>query len=348
MLKTVSATEEDRHLLEAEFYNKPFQFSYSSLSRLLLSPSIFYTEYILKQKEVRTGKHLLEGTLIHFLLLEGVNFNDRFIVTPEHLPSDNSVMVAEAIHKIYEARVNEDPANETLTLGDFRNEIDLVLTEMNLHQSVKDEEKRLAKIIEPKTEAYFDYLKVKNTKEIIDSTMLDRATLAVEKIKANEGICELLGMTREPDGNTFGVYNEIPLDLEVEGLPFGFKGIVDNITIDVPKKQININDFKTSGKSLAEFSDTVEYWKYWLQAVIYVKLAKKFFKGVMKDDPEWNIQFRFIVFDNYDQLYPFLVTVETLSIWEERFDKAVAAARYHYEAKDFTLPYDFAVGNVKL
>lgn len=348
MIKTVSAEEEDKHLLEAEFYSKPFSFSYSSLSRLLLSPSIFYAEYILKQKEIRTGKHLLEGTLIHFLLLEGSNFNDRFIVTPEHLPSDNSVHVANEIHKIYEARVNEDLANASLELGDFRQEIDEVLTEMNLHQSVKDEEKRLAKIIEPKTEAYFEYLKVKNTKEIIDSTMLDRATLAVEKIKANESICELLGMTREADGVSFGVYNEIPLDVKEEALSFGFKGIVDNMTIDVPKKQININDFKTSGKSLAEFSDTVEYWKYWLQAVMYVKLAKEFFKSVIKNDPEWTIQFRFIVFDNYDQLYAFPVSAKTLVTWTEKFDQAIASAKYHYDSKDFTLPYDFAVGNVEL
>jgi len=348
MIKTVSADEEDKHLLEAAFYGKPFNFSYSSLSRLLLAPNIFYKEYVLQQKEPSTAKHLLEGTLIHFLLLEGNHFNDRFIVTPEHLPSDNSVHVANEIHKIYEVRVKENPNYRDLVLSDFPDEIDLVLTEINLHQSVKDKDKRLAKVIEPKTEAYFEYLKVKDTKNIIDSTMLDKASLAVERIKSNEKICELLGMTREPDGNTFGVYNEIELSAPLAGFPFGLKGIIDNVTIDVVKKEININDFKTSGKALSEFPDTVEYWKYWLQTIVYYKLVTEFFKGVMKDDPEWKINFRFVVFDKYDQLYAYPVSAESLALWEKRFNDALLGAKYHYESKDFTLPYDFAVGNVEL
>lgn len=348
MIKTTSADEEDKHLLEAAFYAQNFKFSYSSLSRLLLAPNIFYKEYVLKEREPSTAKHLLEGTLIHFLLLEGNHFNDRFIVTPEHLPSDNSVYVANEIFKIYQVRVAENPNSRDFVLSDFGDEIDLILTEINLHQSVKDIDKRLAKVIEPKTEAYFEYLKVKDTKDIIDSSMLDRASLAVEKIKSDEKICELLGMTRVPDGNTFGVYNEIELSKALPDFPFGLKGIIDNVTIDVTKKQININDFKTSSKTLSEFSDTVEYWKYWLQAVIYRKLTIEFFKDVIKNDLEWKIDFRFIVFDKYDQLYAYGVSEETMILWEERFAKALKYAKYHYDSKDFTLPYDFVVGNVKL
>lgn len=347
MLTTKSPAEEDRHLLEVEFYENPFYFSYSSLSRLLLSPNIFYKEYVLKEKEVRLGKHLLEGTLIHFLLLEGNNFDDHFIVTPEALPSDNCVLIAKEMYEMYKQRIDENP-ELNLELVDFSPEIDLMMTEMNFYQNIKDADKRIAKVVEPKTEAYFEFLKAGRKKEIIDSTMLDKASLAVEKIKANKAICDLLGMNREADGNTFGVYNELPVQMEVEELPFGYKGIIDNVTIDVPAKQININDFKTSGKALADFSDTVEYWKYWLQAIIYIKLAKEFFKGVINNDSDWTISFRFIVFDNYDQLYAFPVSQATLKAWEEKFANAIIGAEYHYTSKDFTLPYDFAVGNVEL
>jgi hypothetical protein len=346
MLETVDK-EEDKHLLEAEFYNTPFFFSYSSLNRLMLSPSIFYKEYVLKEKEVKTERHLLEGTLTHFLLLEGNNFDDNFIITPEALPSDNSKKVANEIHRIYEAQVKEDPSKADLELGDFEPEILEVLAEMNLHQSV-GEAKRAGKIIEPKTIAYFNYLKVKDTKEIIDSTMLDKASLGVEKIKANADIMTLLGMDKEVDGETFAVYNEIALKMDMPDLPFGLKGIIDNMTIDVPTKTININDFKTSGKALSDFPDTVEYWKYWLQAVIYIKLAKEFFKAVINNDPEWKINFRFVVFDKYDHLYAYPVTSDTLKEWEKQAELVLNAAKYHYDSKDFTLPYEFAVGNVKL
>jgi len=345
MLKTV---EVDTHLLEAEFYNTPFNFSYSSLNRLLLAPSIFYKEYVLKQKKINTEKHLLEGSLIHFLLLDGNNFDDKFIITPESLPSDNSMIVVKDVFAAYLAKVDEDPANEALELCDFPQEILESLLAINLHQALKTDQGRIDKIVEPKNEAYFKYLKVKETKEIIDSTTLDKCSLAVEKIKTNDSIRELLGMDREADGMTFAAYNEIPLEMALEGLPFGLKGILDNMTIDVPKKTININDFKTSSKTLAEFPETVEYWKYWLQATVYIKLAKAFFKEVINGDPEWKIIFRFIVFDKYDHLYAYPVSDITLTKWELEYKKVIRAARYHYEQKDFTLPYEYAVGNVNL
>ena len=192
MIETI---EKDKHLLEAAFYTKPFYFSYSSLNRLLLAPNIFYKEYILKEKEISIGKHLLEGTLIHFLLLEGNNFDDKFILTPESLPGDNSMKVVNETFKAYEALIKEDPSRTDLQLCDFRTEILEILLEMNLHQNLKDtkdggigDDKRMAKILEPRTEAYFEYLKVKDHKEIIDSATLDKCSLAVEKIKANENI----------------------------------------------------------------------------------------------------------------------------------------------------------------
>ena len=353
MIETIEK-EEDKHLLEAEFFSKPFFFSYSSLNRLLLAPNIFYKEYILKEKEIRTGKHLIAGTLIHFLLLEGNNFDDKFVITPEALPSDNSQLVANEVFKAYEAMIKEDPSRTDLQLGDFKDAILAALLDINLHQNLKDtkdgkgDDKRVAKIVEPRTEAYFEYLKVKDTKEIIDSALLDYCSLAVQKIKENEKICDLLGMNREIDGSTFGVYNEIPLQMELKDYPFGLKGIIDNMTIDTEKKIININDFKTSGKSLSDFKDTVEYWKYWLQAVVYIKLAKEFFKEVIKDDPAWVIDFRFVVFDKYDHLYAYPVSPETLIAWEHEYTLVMESARYHYEAKDFTLPYEFAVGNANL
>jgi hypothetical protein len=353
MIKTTG--EEDKHLLEAEFYSKPFNFSYSSLNRLLLAPNIFYKEYVLKEKPVRTEKHLVMGTLIHFLLLEGNNFDDHFIITPEALPSPNSMLVANEVIKAYEIRIKEEPDRQDLALCDFPDEILAELLAIPLHQNLKDtkdgkgDDKRIAKIVEPRTEAYFEYLKVKDTKEIIDSDTLDRASLAVEKIKSNEAIMTLLGMNRESDGKTFMAYNEMALSMDLPDQEFGLKGIIDNVTIDVAKKTISINDFKTSGKSLSDFPDTVEYWKYWLQATVYIKLARKFFESVIKDkESEWSIQFRFVVFDKYDHLYAYKVKEDTLEGWMKLYDEVIKGAKYHYESKDFTLPYEFAVGNVEL
>jgi len=81
---------------------------------------------------------------------------------------------------------------------------------------------------------------------------------------------------------------------------------------------------------------------------VYIKLAKEFFKAVIKDDSAWEINFRFIVFDKYDHLYAYPVSESTLKDWEHNYKDVLQSARYHYETKDYTLPYDFAVGNANL
>lgn len=339
--------EMDRTLQEAAFYNKPFYFSYSALNRLITAPNIFYKEYVLREREIKTDKYLLEGILIHHLLLEDQNFDDKFLISPEDLPSSNSMKVAQMIFEgPFKEKVAEDPGKADLELVDFPNEIDEILKEISLHQSVKDPQKRVAKIVEPRTEAYFNFLKKKGTREIIDSGTLDKCKRAADLIKTNEHIRELLGMDRQADGVTFGVYNELHVKMELPELPFGLQGILDNMTVDVKAKQIRINDFKTTGKSLNEFPDSVEYWNYWLQAAIYLQLAMEYLKEVIDDS--WNFEVHFIVFDKYDQVYAFPVTNKSLVEWVGKSKEVIKEAKWHYENKDYTLPYKFIAGEVTL
>lgn len=344
--------EADVNLVEAAFYEKPFNFSYSALNRLLTAPNIFYKEYVLRQKEIKTEKYLLEGILIHHLLLDHLGFDEKFLVTPEKLPSENSMKVAKMVFDLYKKKVDDDPANAELELVDFTPQILEILKDLNLHQSLKDtdsgsgDSKRIAKIIEPKTEEYFNFLKKKGQREIIDSGILDRCTLAADLIKTDQGIRDLLGMDLESDGVNYGVYNELELEMELEGFPFGIKGILDNMVADVKNKRIRINDFKTTGKSLVDFPDSVEYWNYWLQAAIYLTLAMEYFKKFIDDS--WTFEFNFIVFDKYDQIFAYPVSNETMVAWTKKMWEVLKEAQYHYNEKDYTLPYRFVAGEVAL
>jgi len=344
MIKT---TEIDENLLLAKFYEKDYKFSYSSISKLITAPAIFYREYVLGQKEDEVKKYLLDGIVIHYLVLENEGFDDKFLVASDNLPSEANMKVADAVFQRY--KLMED---DTLELGDFPTEILETMKEINHYQGLKDtkdgtgDNKRLAKIIESKTEEYFEFLKKKQGRTIIDSATLDKCTRRAEIVKKNPQMRELLGLDLVDDGKTYGIYNELELDMEVEGLPFGFKGILDNLVIDVANKTVRINDFKTTSKSLTDFKDTVEIWNYWLQICMYEKLVKNFLKDVLK--PDWALEYRFIVFDRYDQLYAFPVTEETMAGWRGRFINTLAEARYHYESKDYSLPYKFIKGDVKL
>ena len=93
---------------EEEFYAKEFNFSYSSLNRLLFSPSLFYKDYILQDREIRTDKHLIEGKLVHCLLFEPENFEKKFNLVPGKTPSDNVRKVLKDMQLVTDAPTLEE------------------------------------------------------------------------------------------------------------------------------------------------------------------------------------------------------------------------------------------------
>ena len=118
--------------------------------------------------------------------------------------------------------------------------------------------------------------------------------------------------------------------------------------IDKESKTIFVNDLKTTGKSIQDFPEAVEYYKYWIQGVMYLVLAAEKFLNDVPDRQLWKIQITFIVIDKYNLVYPFQVSHETMSQWKKDFKDVLNIAQWHYENKKYDLPYDLAVGNVKL
>ena len=82
-----------------------------------------------------------------------------------------------------------------------------------------------------------------------------------------------------------------------------------------------------------------------MQAVIYTILVNK-----NSDDKieSYKINFNFVVIDNYNQIYVFEVSNETMSKWYIGFEDVIKQANYHFSKKDFSLPYEFALKNVIL
>ena len=332
----------DNSLLEAEYFAKDIKLSYSSLNKLMNAPSIFYKEYILKDRKDSIAKYLLEGTLIHYLVLDGLDFDSKFIIMPDSLPSENSVSIIRDVYKIY-----QEDDNAGATLDDYSPAVLQILADKNLHSRIKDDTKRIAKVIDQNGRDYFEFLKKQNGRTIIDSKLLDKCTKRAEIIKDNDKIREVLGLDLIHDGTKIGVYNEIELDgpCDMTDL-FELKGILDNLVVDVVNKVVTINDFKTTSRMLEKFKDSVDNYRYWLQACIYMKLVRHFLSDVPID--KWTFKFNFIVFDRYDQLYIFPVSSNTLLEWNKKTDKVLEAAVYHLTEKEFDLPFKFAKNLVSL
>jgi hypothetical protein len=325
-----------------QFYKSDFYFSYSSINKLLYSPAAFYRHYILNQREDMVDAHLVAGKVLHCLLLEPEKFNDEFIVIPSNLPKDNNRLLVDEVFKVFQSQPDTD-----LTLADFPDTIISVLAGINLHQSLKTDESRIAKMVTEQNTQYFEFLKIKQGKTIVDQVTLDSAKESAELLRQHAVVRGLMQLDEERDKN-IKVLNEEGVQIKSSRYKFGFKGILDNVVMDYNTKTLFINDLKTTGKPIQDFPDSVQYYKYWIQAVMYKQLSLgKYLKG-LPDMPEWKIIITFIVIDKNNLIYPFQVSNETLKVWEENFKDILTVVDYHYSNKDFTLPYQLATGNVKL
>lgn len=338
-IQTISSSPE----LES-FYENTFYFSYSSINKLLFSPRLFFNHYILKQKEDSTDAHLVSGRVLHCLLLEEDKFNEHFILMPGTFPSDNNRAVIDHVFYNHYVPMN----NDTLTLDDFQTEILTQLTVVNLHQALKTDQQRIEKLITEQSKEYFNFLKAKENKTVVDQKTLDACKVSIESLRANKDVVQLLQLENS-NAEGIKVLNEQYLKTEPYTYKFGFKGCLDNVVIDYNSKTLFINDLKTTGKNLQDFPESVEYYQYWIQAVMYQQLAWYNYLKDLPDLSEWKIAITFIVIDKYNQIYPFQVSGESLALWRDRFEKEVLTkVQYHYDSKDYTLPYELALGNVML
>ena len=321
--------------LEEEFYSKKLYHSYSSLSKLLYSPALFYKEYVLQEREPSIGRHLAEGKLIHSLMLDKKNFDDLFIIAPSGLPSDNTLKV---IQHVLDYHI-ESEGLPTATLMDYADIILEKLEQMELHQSLKTDEQRIAKIVNEASNEYWEFLKKKDGREIVDIEMLSKCQEFADVIKADKKAMELLTNGDE-------VHSEIALSMDFQNGTIGLKGVVDNICINHSKGTIIISDIKTTSKSIKDFPESVEFWNYWIQACAYKMLVKEQCRSLIEED--YVLKFYFIAIDPYKQVYCFEVSNNTFREWATRFVDLMLEAEWHFSNRNYTLPYKFINQEYKL
>ena len=327
---------------EEKFYaNENFKFSYSSLNKLLFSPSLFYKDYILEDREIRTDKHLVEGKLIHCLLFEEDKLNDKFNILPGKLPADSNIKVLTALYNTTTNRdsslLSQDPT--------FQQEILQILIDQNLYQTLKLDDARLDKIQTADNQSYWDYLK-NSSKDAIDNDTLEKCKDQAENIKNNKDVMALFkDVQTDFELDPIETHAEKYLTSDLLGKPFGLHGYLDYYKIDHSTKTVTICDLKTTSKTISEFKETIDFYNYWLQAAIYCKLV---FANLAETEQEYNILFKFVVVDKYNQVYVFDVTDQTLNDWAVALEDVIERANYHYTEKNYSLPYDFLLGNIKL
>jgi hypothetical protein len=192
---------------------------------------------------------------------------------------------------------------------------------------------------------YWEFLKAKGNKTLIDQDTYNFCKTGVDLIKTNKKVCDLIGCSVTEFENK-EVFNEWPIQCGIHSKSFGLKGTVDNLVFDHVNKIIYINDIKTTSKDLKDFPESIEFYNYWMQAAIYITMITVKFMNLV--DSGYQVKFHFIVIDKAYQVYPFPVSEQTLDGWFTRLMTALDKAEWHYKNKSYDLPYDFATGNVTL
>lgn len=324
---------------EEIFYSKPFYFSYSSLNKLLWNPIAFYQTYILQQREEISSPSLLQGKVIHALLLSEKYFNDMYIISKDNFPTGNPKILIDRLFTHHKELVDNGQEEKT-DLNQYQNAILDIMKDMNYHQTLKTDQQRIDKIITPDVINYWNFLITKGNKEIIDIQTYNYCLDATNMIKSNSEISELMGLNITEFDNK-EVYNEIELNKMLDKFPFGLKGILDNVVIDHDSKTIYINDLKTTSKDLKDFPESIEYYGYWIQMTIYLILVYFNYSNYIINQ-NYKVKFHFIVIDRNMMTYAFEVSDSTQKNWFERFmDDVISVAEYHYKEKKYILPYKF-------
>jgi len=336
--------QESIEIQEKDFYSRKFYYSYSSLNKLLWNPQVFYQMYVLGLKEEKTDAHLVQGKLIHLLLLEPEKFAENFILSPTTLPTGNLRVVIDRVYRHHQELSRNGDQREKLE--EFDQAILDIMRDINYHQSLKTDQQRLDKILTSEAFNYWSFLKMRGDKTLVDQDTYDFCSSAVDIIKTNKDVCRLIGCnTTEFDNRE--IMNEVAFQLDLPTKNYGLKGIVDNIVIDHDAKTIFINDIKTTSKDLKDFPESIEYYSYWLQCVIYMIMSSMHFNQLIEQQG-YQVKFHFVVIDRAYQTYAFPVTEKTMTKWLDQFGKVIETAEWHYVNRSYDLPYEFAKGLVAL
>lgn len=345
---TLDHLTDEQLLNHEEFFSKveDLNLSASALKLLIENPKTYYKHYVLNEREVKKGKHFDEGSLIHCMVLEPEELQNRFVNMGVPTPSDNTKACIDYLLSL------ERNASE---LEEYAQEIVDYLKEINLHQSLVDDkkpdkngvmltgdQKRVAKIVNENTIEYFRIMVEAREKTIVDAASWDKCYAKAQAILTNEKALFLL----KPVNDTDEVRYELELSDRPDELQFGVKGILDVIKVDRVNKTIYVSDIKSHGGKLKDFKDSAEKYDYWLQPVIYKLLAQSLLR---KQAFDFKIEFNFIVVDQNDNVYCFPVGEETYEKWMKQLVYMInTEANYHLTTQDFTLPYQFANNLVSL
>ena len=164
-------------------------------------------------------------------MLEPENLNKKFKIVPGKTPTDSVRKVMKDM-TLYTDEVDLDKVDDSVILDS--------LSHMNLYQSLKTDEQRIAKIKIDDYETYWKFI-LNKTVDVVDQDTLARCNDYVDILNSHPGVKELFA-NNETDFELDSEerYVEKYLKCTLKQKKFGLHGYVDFYKIDHENKTVTI------------------------------------------------------------------------------------------------------------
>lgn len=264
---------------DEEYFSEKYS-NYISNSRLGLinpeqdnDPKAFFEGL---SKHSKYSDALIFGSAVHELALQKDLFYLCFDVDR---PTSKAGFMADELYNQFKG---EDPTDEAIIAAS--NKIDYYKGKMN--------DKRISELRDKcvnywRTRAEYERnLKDSRTPIYLDPKNRERVQQCIHALGRNKKIQELLkpkGVVEDPiSENELAILLDIKVEIpETASFILKLKAKLDNFTIDKDTNTISVNDVKTIGKIVSEFSNNFEKFRYYRELAIYTWLlslcAKKYY-----------------------------------------------------------------------
>lgn len=241
---------------------------------------------------------------------------EKYKVLDVPAPTDKLAVVFDRIATVIHS-IDPEPSSN---LEDYREDIiDIIRNEDIDYYKNWKEETRVNSIIK-ETSSYWKQLADCKGKSLISQAGYDNAVMAANTLRTHEFTKDIFN----PKDKNIETFSQVKVVFQLGN--YKFKSMLDWIVVDHKNKVIKPYDLKTGSKPIGHFQSSFHYWRYDIQAYLYVKaiyfIRQEYFPG-------YNVEpFRFIYISREDVTKPIIFETNDLLL-----DRAYSG--YHIGGKGY-------------
>lgn len=244
------------------------------------SPQLFKQHWDDEAPPLKTSS-LEFGNLLHLAVLEPDFLN--YSVDDGNTPDK----IRDILKDMYsQVKMSDDITNavtgENISIGPIENYAYVILSVCDKHSYGKTwkDETRINKIL---TQGYKYWNLMRDSdKFIITKQQEDLMHNCLDSLRNNKNASRhLFGQSIESkNDDEIEVYNELEIHWKNPLYCFPLKAKIDRIQVNHSNRTFQIIDLKTTSKSLGQFHESFEHYRYYRQVAYYEEAAKQYLKDV--------------------------------------------------------------------